>query len=192
MSDHNLVRAWFNIGRGDIKKWEKNKHEIRTWFKKDEESLTKLEEDLLTRINGPTSFNNLLNKIEIAQDRTLKVQKKMGTGINEGERILAAEWVDDEVQAYLKERKTKNKMWWKARRDNKPQETLERLEEEYKTQQKETSNIMGMKIGAWEKKILQSKTDSKIMWNPIKEILGKTKRKMNKCSYLEKTIQGTE
>ena len=42
-------------------------------------------------------------------------------------------------------------MWRKARRDNRPQETLERLEEDYKTQQRETSQLMGMKKGAWEK-----------------------------------------
>ena len=34
-----------------------------------------------------------------------------------------------------------------------------------------------MKKKAWEKKIVQSKTDSKIIWNTIKEILGKTKKK---------------
>ena len=72
MSDHILVRACFNIVRGDITKWEKNKREIRTWIQNDEESLKKMEEDLLARINGPTSFNNMMNKIEIVQDRTLK------------------------------------------------------------------------------------------------------------------------
>ena len=46
MSDHNLVRSWFNIGRRDITKWEKNKHEIRIWFKKDENSLKKVEDVL--------------------------------------------------------------------------------------------------------------------------------------------------
>ena len=52
------------------------------------------------------------------------------------------------------------------------------MEEEYKTQQKETSKIIGIKKGAWEKKkIVQSKKDSKVIWNTIKEILGRTKKK---------------
>merc|ERR1711874_386780 len=116
----------------------------------------KMEKDLLTRINGPTYFNKMINKIEIAQDRTLKVQKKMRTGINNREQIVAAEWVHDEMQAYVKERKTRNKTWRKARRDSKPLETLERLEEDYKTQQRETSQLMRGKKGAWEK-VLQAK-----------------------------------
>ena len=113
MSDHNLIRAWFKIGRGDTRKWEKKNYEIRTWYKKDEESLKKMEEELLTKISGPTSFNSLMDKIEIAQDRTLKAQKKMRTCMNGGERVVAAEWVNDEVQSYLKERK--NKIWREAR-----------------------------------------------------------------------------
>ena len=39
----------------------------------------------------------------------------MRTGINGGESVVAAEWLDDEVQSYLKERKTKNKIWREAR-----------------------------------------------------------------------------
>ena len=53
---------------------EKNKHEIRTWFKKDEDSLKKMEDDLVATLRRPTSFNNMMKKIEISQNRTLKVQ----------------------------------------------------------------------------------------------------------------------
>jgi len=34
MSDHNLLRAWFKIGRGETIKWEKKSYEIRSWYKK--------------------------------------------------------------------------------------------------------------------------------------------------------------
>ena len=44
-----------------------------------------------------------MNKIEILQNRTLRRQKKIKIGINNEKQIVAAEWVDDEVQAYLKE-----------------------------------------------------------------------------------------
>ena len=53
-----------------------------------------MEEDLLTRLNGPTSFNKMMDKIEISQSRTLKGQKRMKIGSNNGKQIVAAEWVD--------------------------------------------------------------------------------------------------
>merc|ERR1711874_299422 len=128
-----------------------------------------------------------------AQDRTLKVQKKRRKGINGEERVVVAEWVDNEVRSYLNKRKIKNKTWREARRNNQPKEILKRLEEEYKRQQKETSKIIGMKKGAREKKkIIQAKTESKIIWNTIEEILGRPRRKMNRFIYLGKIIQSTE
>ena len=45
-------------------------YEIRTGYKRDEESLKRTEQDLEERLNGITSFNNYMDKIEIAQDRT--------------------------------------------------------------------------------------------------------------------------
>ena len=48
MSDHNLVRAWFNLswGRGETTNWKQSKYEKRTWYKKDPQSLQNMEEDL--------------------------------------------------------------------------------------------------------------------------------------------------
>ena len=76
----------------------------------------------------------------------------MKIGTNNGKQIVAAEWVDQEVQSHLKDRKAKNKKWRKARNEKKSQETLKKLEEDYKNQQRKTSQHMGMKKGAWEKK----------------------------------------
>ena len=64
MSDHNLVRAWFNIGRGETTRWKKNKYEIRTWYKKYEESLKKMKEDLVATLRKLNSFKLLMKKIE--------------------------------------------------------------------------------------------------------------------------------
>ena len=58
----------------------------------------------------------MMNKIEIAQNRTLKRQKRMKMGLNNEEPIVAAEWVDEEIQSYLKERRKKSKIWRKARK----------------------------------------------------------------------------
>ena len=33
ISDHNLVRTWFKLGRDKHTIWEKNKYEIREWYK---------------------------------------------------------------------------------------------------------------------------------------------------------------
>ena len=65
MSDHNLLRAWFKIGRGETIKWEKKRYEIRTWYRTDEESLKNMKEDLLSRISRYMSFNHMMDKIEI-------------------------------------------------------------------------------------------------------------------------------
>ena len=81
---------------------EKNKPEIRTWFKKDEDSLKKMENDLVATLGRPTSFNFMM-KIETSQNRTLKVQKRMKIGVNNRKRIVVAEWVDEEAKMHLKE-----------------------------------------------------------------------------------------
>ena len=103
-----MVRSWFRIGRGDTRRWKKKKYEIRTGYKKDTASLDKFITELESRLNGLTSFNSYMDKIEIAQDRTLKV-RKMRLGSDQRGPIVAAEWVDDEIQASLKERKKRNK-----------------------------------------------------------------------------------
>ena len=64
-----------------------------------------MERDLEQRIRGPTSFNNLMNKIKISQSRTLKRTKRMKVGRKENKLILAAEWIDNQAILYIKERK---------------------------------------------------------------------------------------
>ena len=67
------------------------------------------------RINEPISFNSLMDKIEISQGQTLKRTKRMKVGRSGNKLVVSAEWVDEEVQFYLKERKDKNKEWRQAR-----------------------------------------------------------------------------
>ena len=88
-----MIRSWFKIGRGDTR-WERKKFEIRTRYKKDEESIRKMEQDLEGRINGITSFNSYMDKIEVALDRTLKVGKKMRIGNdNRGTIVQQSGWM---------------------------------------------------------------------------------------------------
>merc|ERR1712030_134484 len=72
IGDHNLLRSWYKLGRENGLSWKKTKYEERTWYAKDEESLKKMEGELEQMIRGPTSFNSMMNKIEVAQDKTLK------------------------------------------------------------------------------------------------------------------------
>ena len=102
----------------------------------------------------------------------------MKIGLKNNEHIVAAEWVDEEVQSNLKKRRKLNKIWRTVRRNEKSETIINQAEQEYREQKKYTSQLMGEKKGAWEKqKILEAKKNSKPMWNVIKEILGKTKSK---------------
>ena len=117
-----------------------------------------------------------MDKIETAQDRTLKLRKKMRVGSDNNGPVVVAEWVDEEMQASLKKRKMKNKKWRRARREEKPKEELDRLEEEYKKPQKETSRLTGKNKGEWEKmKIEQVRKSSKAIWMTVKGVMGTTK-----------------
>ena len=80
ISDHNLLRSWYKIGRENGASWKKTRYEERTWYAKDEESLKNMERELEQMIRGPTSFNSLMNKIEVAQDRTLKKTRRIKIG----------------------------------------------------------------------------------------------------------------
>ena len=95
MSDHNLVRAWFNLGRGEMIKWKKTKYEKRTWYKKDTQSLEKMEEDLMSTLGRKISFYLLIRKIETSQNKTLKVEERMKIGTNRERSIVVAEWLTE-------------------------------------------------------------------------------------------------
>ena len=75
-----------------------------------------MEKDLEQRINGPMSFNTLMDKIEISQSQTLK---RMKVGRIGNKLVVAAEWVDEEVQFYIKERK-KQRLETSKKQENTP------------------------------------------------------------------------
>ena len=43
ISDHNLVKTWFNIGRGEKTTWKKPRYEQIEWYKRYQESITMME-----------------------------------------------------------------------------------------------------------------------------------------------------
>ena len=77
ISDHNLVKSWFNIGGKEKTTWKKSRYENIEWYKRDQDSLKKMEEDLLSMIGRKIGFNKIMKKIKISQERTLKVKKRI-------------------------------------------------------------------------------------------------------------------
>ena len=106
-----------------------------------------MERDLEQRIKGPTSFNNLMDKIEISQNRTLKRTIRMKVGRKGNKLVLAAEWIDNQAILYIKERKNRSRAWRCARRMRAPQRVQDALKRSYISQQILTSRYVGTKKG---------------------------------------------
>ena len=66
MSDHSLVKTWFNLSKGEKniwkkskfekKIWKKSKFEKKIWYKKDPESLKKMEREVERILGKKTGF----------------------------------------------------------------------------------------------------------------------------------------
>ena len=90
ISDHNLIRSWFKIGRKGGTSWRKSETEIRTWYAIDTDSLNKMEKEIESRTRGPISFNSMMNNIELAQEKHLKKTRKIKLGVKGKKQILSA------------------------------------------------------------------------------------------------------
>jgi len=75
ITDHNLVRAWFNVGVQQEIRWKKPTYETIKWYKRDEDSLRKMEEKLESMLGQRSDFYNTMENIKIAQDKTLKKKR---------------------------------------------------------------------------------------------------------------------
>ena len=56
ISDHNLIRAWFSVKKGNKEDWKEKKYETRTYYKVDKESLGKMENELMKGIRKKHTF----------------------------------------------------------------------------------------------------------------------------------------
>ena len=78
----------------------------------------------------------------------------------------------------IKMRKIKSRAWRYARKKNAPEREILALKRRYELQQKATSIYLGKRKGDWEKrKVLEARTNSKILWNMSRDISGKTRKK---------------
>ena len=123
-----------------------------------------MEKDLEKRIKGPTSFNSMMKKVEIMQDRNLRKTRKIRIGRKGNKQILSAEWMDRQALRCIRLRKIKSRAWRHARKRNAPQDEIALLKLGYEEQQKATSIYLGSRKGGWEKrKVIEAKSNSKII-----------------------------
>merc|ERR1711895_1927 len=120
-----------------------------------------------------------MDKVEIAQDRKLKKQKRIKIGRLEDKYIKSAAWMTEEIIISQKIRKILNAKWREARKANKSEEEIKNLEKDYKVRQRITSKMIGKTKGEWERKRIEEATESngKSMWKLIKEVLGNRESK---------------
>ena len=83
-----------------------------------------MEKDLEKRIKGPTSFNSMMKKIEITQDRNIRKTRKIRIGRKGNKQILSAEWMDRQALVCIRLRKVKSRAWRYARKRNAPRDEI--------------------------------------------------------------------
>ena len=93
--------------------------------------------------------HNTMEKIKIAQDKTLKKKKRIRVGKRE-EKIQAAEWVGEELRDNIRKRSKLSRRWRMARKRKEPEQDVKRFEKEYKEQNTITAIMTGQKKGSWE------------------------------------------
>ena len=94
ISDHNLIRSWYKIGRINGTDWKKPSMEVRKWYTLEPEALGRMEKEIERRLRGPISFRGMMGIIAIAQEIHLKKTRRIQIGVKEEKPILSAPWMD--------------------------------------------------------------------------------------------------
>merc|ERR1711874_18101 len=116
------------------------------------------------------------NKLKTSLNSTIKRKKRIKPGVKKKIRLLAAEWVDNELLKNIKLRSKLSREWRHARKRGEPTIIIDQYEKRYLHQKSITAIMTGDKKSAWEsRKIDETWKDSKKFWNMIKELLGKNK-----------------
>merc|ERR1711874_702058 len=109
-------------------------------------------------------------------------RKKIKVGGKVKNKLLAAEWVDEELIRNIRLRTYYSSEWKKARKNKSPPEVIEQCKRKYMKQQYITSKMSGDKKSLWEqRKIEETKNNGKKFWTMIKELLGKNKEIVNEA-----------
>ena len=174
ISDHNLVRAWFQIGGENHPKTKKKKTKEITWTSREQDRISLCVEDFKAKIGKKHSFKGCMSKLRSSLEHTMrrKLRKKPG-----GKKaMLAAPWVDTELIENTKLRAQLSKKWRYARKRKEPEEVLKVYRDKYLKQKGRTAILTGQKKSQWEEsKITEFCGDSKAFWKMAKELLGRKK-----------------
>merc|ERR1712030_132098 len=146
--------GYLNLKKNETK-WEKGKSEIRTYFSLDENKVELFIEDLKTKINPNTNLKNLHTKIEKAQEKNLKIQKKMKLGKKCNKIIIEPEWVDEELKSEIKKRRKLNGKWRKSQKKKETPTIILINETNYKSQKYITKRLTAEKKSSWKRRKVQ-------------------------------------
>ena len=176
ISDHNLVRAWFQIGSEHLPKLKKKPVKEITWISREPERIELCVKNFKTKIGKKHSFKKCMNKIKSSIECTMRRKLKKRPGGKKQVTIKAAPWVDTELIENIKLRSQFSREWRYARKRKEPEEVINRYKQKYIQQKNKTAILTGQKKSLWEeKKIAETWGDSKAFWKMIKELLGKQK-----------------
>ena len=103
-SDHNLVTISIGLRGGGGVSFGKDKKKVVTeyYYKKDAESLRQLREELEETWDIGLSYEVLWGRLEEAQDRILKKQRRRRIGDKGGERIIESAWMTEDIRKGIK------------------------------------------------------------------------------------------
>merc|ERR1712179_212032 len=175
LSDHNLVRAWFQIGNDNNSIPRKRSVKTVTWISRDQVKIDQCVKDFKTKIGKKVSFKSCMGKIKTSVEYTMRKKKKRKSG---GKKLTlkAAPWMDDELIVNIKLRSRLSREWRYSRKREDPEEVVERYKRDYMDQKSKTAIMAQSKKSQWEsKKIEETWKDDKTFWKMIAELLGKDK-----------------
>merc|ERR1711874_340497 len=151
ISDHNLVRVWFQLGNNNFRPdWKKKALKDITWISRDEDRLTQCATSFRSKIGKKISFGRCMEKIKTSVNSTMKRRKKIRPGRKLELTLLAAEWIDRELIDNVKLRSKFSREWRYARKREEPKEILEQYKQRYLKQKSKTALMTGDKKSKWE------------------------------------------
>ena len=176
ISDHNLVRAWFQIGNENFPKPPKKPVKEITWISREQDRIELCVENFKNKIGKKLSFKKCMSKIRSSVEYAMRRRQKKRPEERRRTTMKAAPWVDTELLVNIKYRSQLSRAWRHARKRKEPEEVIDKYKQEYLLQKSRTAIMTGQKKSQWEEnKIAETWGDSKAFWKMIKELLGKDK-----------------
>ena len=176
LSDHNLVRAWFQIGNDNYNVPRKKPVKTVTWISRDQVKIDQCVKDFKTKIGKKVSFRSCMGKIKTSVEHAMRRKMKRKSGGKKKLTLKAAPWMDDELITNIKLRSKLSREWRYSRKRGDPEDIVERYKRSYMDQKSKTAIMTQSKKSIWEnKKIEETWKDSKTFWRMIAELLGKDK-----------------